>query len=258
MGLNGYYQRFVQNYGLIAAPLTQLTRKNSFIWLNDATLALEALKTAMVTLPTLTLPNFNIPFVIETNASSTGLGAVITQQHCPIAFFSQRLSPQARLKSVYEQKMMAIVLAVQKWRRYLLGHKFTVCTDQRALKHLLEQREVPPQYQKWLTKLLGYDFEILYQPGLLNKVVDALSRTWRSRIELHYSSVLGGYNISSTRSGSRPEVENYYHTVGTRPGWRTTSTYFIRIDWSCQRNRFYYRLYFTHFMIRCWVVTQGS
>lgn len=71
---------------------------------------------------------------------------------------------------------MAVVLSMQRWRHYLLGQKFVVIFDQKALKFLLEQREVQPQFQKWLVKLLGYDFEILYQPGQNNKVVDALSR----------------------------------------------------------------------------------
>lgn len=71
---------------------------------------------------------------------------------------------------------MVVVLVVQKWRHYLLSRKFTIISYQKALKFFLEQRGVQPQFQKWLTKLLSYDFEILYQPGLQNKAADALSR----------------------------------------------------------------------------------
>lgn len=68
------------------------------------------------------------------------------------------------------------MLAVQIWRHYLLAHKFKVRTDQQALKHLLEQKVGTPFQQKWITKLLGFDFSVEYRSGKGNKAADALSR----------------------------------------------------------------------------------
>ena len=203
LGLTGYYRRFVKGYGEIAAPLTKLLQKNAFKWNEEANTAFENLKLAMTTLPVLALPDWNIPFIIETDASGVGLGAVISQNGHPIAFFSQKLSTRAQNKPIYERELMAVVLSVQKWRHYLLGRKFTILSDQKALKFLLEQREVQPQFQKWLTKLLGYDFEILYQPRLQNKAADALSRM-EQPVELHSLTTTGIIDVKLIEQ----EVEN--------------------------------------------------
>lgn len=146
LGLTGYYRRFVQNYGTIAALLTQLLKKAAFLWSEVEQEAFEILKRAMITLSVLALSDFSMPFTVQTDASGTGLGA------------------SARAKCIYERELMAIVLAVQRWMPYLLRQKFLVRTDQRALKYLLEQRVIQPRYQMWLVKLFGYPFEVQYHP----------------------------------------------------------------------------------------------
>jgi hypothetical protein len=98
------------------------------------------------------------------------------QQKQPIAYFSKALSDGNLSKSVYEKELMALVLCIQHWRHYLLGKPFVVHTDHKSLKHFLQQKITSPDQQCWLAKLLGYQFEVKYKPGVDNKAADALSR----------------------------------------------------------------------------------
>ncbi|XP_019052082.1 PREDICTED: uncharacterized protein LOC109114217 [Nelumbo nucifera] len=145
-------------------------------WNEEVEEAFTRLKQAMTTTPILAMPNFSKPFIIETDASGDGIGAVLTQQGRPIAFISRALGVSKRPWSIYAKEMLAIVEAVRTWRPYIQGRKFFIQTDQRSLKYFLDQRVATSEQQKWVAKLLGYDYEILYRSGRGNSAADALSR----------------------------------------------------------------------------------
>jgi hypothetical protein len=134
------------------------------------------MKECLSSAPILALPDFSQQFCIETDASNSGVGAVLLQGGHPLAFLSRALGPKNRGLSAYEKEYMAILIAVEQWRSYLQLGEFLIFTDQKSLVHLNEQRLHIAWQQKLFTKLLGLHYRIVYKPGTNNRVADALSR----------------------------------------------------------------------------------
>lgn len=156
----------------------------------------------------LRLPDFSKPFVIETDASSKGMGAVLLQDQQPIAFLSRAFSPQNVDRSIYEKELMALVMAVTKWRHYVVGHHFIIRTDQQELQWLLEQKLTIPLQHKWLTKLLGLDYEIQYRKGAENVVADALSRRMQDTDDA--DPILAALQVSTHKPDWMAQLEASY------------------------------------------------
>jgi transposase InsO family protein len=177
LGLAGYYRRFVRHFGILARPLTELLKKGvPFHWTDLQSRSFEALKDALISAPVQSLPDFTKPFVIETDASGIGIGAVLMQNGHPLAFLSKALGPRSQGLSTYEKEYMAILLAVDQWRAYLQFGEFHIITDQKSLSQLSEQRLHTPWQQKVFSKLLGLSYRVIYRKGADNRVADALSR----------------------------------------------------------------------------------
>jgi hypothetical protein len=177
LGLAGYYRKFMKNFGQISKPLTDLLKKDSvFKCTAETESAFRQLQQALVTAPVLAIPDFAKPFVVETDASNGGIGAVLSQDGHPIAYLSRALGPKNLGLSAYEKEFLAILLAVDHWRQYLQVHEFTIQSDHRSLASLDEQRLHTPWQRKALTKLLGLRYRIIYRPGKENGAADALSR----------------------------------------------------------------------------------
>jgi hypothetical protein len=185
LGLTGYYRKFISGFSNFAAPLTHCLGKDGFRWgINEST-AFNKLKQALTSPPVLRLPDFSQRFFIKCDACGTGIGVILIQQGQPIAFFSEALKGSSLALSTYEKEMLAIVKAIRKWRPYLLGRPFTVKTDHKSLKYLLEQHITTPAQTRWLPKLLGYDYVVEYKKGPDNKGVDALSK----KVEFNFMAV---------------------------------------------------------------------
>jgi hypothetical protein len=113
LDLVGYYRKYIRDFGLIAAPLTRLLRRDAFSWDEEATTAFAALKRALTTGPVLQMPDFDMPFMVDCDASSIGFGAILHQGEGPLAFFSRPFTARHHKLAAYERELIGLVQAVR-------------------------------------------------------------------------------------------------------------------------------------------------
>ncbi|UYV63086.1 K02A2.6-like, partial [Cordylochernes scorpioides] len=181
LGLCTYYRRFVEGFADIAAPLHRLTEaKSTFHWNQDCENAFVTLKGGLCSSPVLVYPQPGMRFVLDTDASNSGIGVVLSQvqdgEERVIEYYSKILTKPERNYCATRRELLAIVRSVEHFHRYLYGQDFLVRTDHAALTWLLQMKNPEGQVARWLEKLQQYHFQIRHRPGKRHHNADALSR----------------------------------------------------------------------------------
>ena len=210
LGLAGYYRRFIKDFAKIAAPLTNLTRKDRpFTWSLREGEAFNELKTVLQKAPVLQLADQSKAYIVTTDASDYAMGAVLSQmgedgEH-PVAYESRKMNPAEQNYPTHERELLAVIHALRTWRHYLLGRKFTIVTDHHSLKFLQTQPQLSRRQARWLELLADFEFDIVHRPGKSNVVADALSRL--NNLELQ---ALGGVKKGVSREDLFKGLEQAY------------------------------------------------
>ncbi|GBG59492.1 hypothetical protein CBR_g38517 [Chara braunii] len=181
LGMTYYYRTFVKNYSIVAAPLTHLIRLDTpWEWTEECEAAFRHLKHALTHYEVLKLPDPDKPFIVTTDASQYGIGAVLAQQEGPklrpVEYMSKKMLSQKLAKSTYEKELYVVYTARTHWRHYLLGRFFILRTDHQTQRWMRTQPVVSNALKRWIEVIEQYDFDPQYLKGEYNKVADALSR----------------------------------------------------------------------------------
>ncbi len=185
LGLAGYYRCFIPNFSSLAAPLTDLTRKGQpecVVWSPETETAFQRIKSALTEEPILHAPDFGCPFLLQTDASETGLGAVLSQvqegEEHPILFINRKLTPAEKNYATVEKEALAIKWAVLELRYHLLGRKFTLLTDHAPLQWMARAKDTNARVTRWFLALQDFCFVVRHRAGASNANADGLSRIW--------------------------------------------------------------------------------
>jgi hypothetical protein len=181
LGLSNYYRRFIESYSKTTSVLTKLLQKNvEYNWTTECQSAFDQLKEKLTQAPVLAFADFQMQFILTTDACDSGIGGVLSQcfdgVEKPVLFLSRTLNEHERNYATTHKECLAIVWCIKQCEHYLLGNKFVIRTDHHALKWLMSVKDHNGRLMRWALMLMEYEFEIQHVKGKTNFVADALSR----------------------------------------------------------------------------------
>ncbi|KAL0194547.1 hypothetical protein M9458_008119 [Cirrhinus mrigala] len=201
LGFANFYRRFIRGFSQVAAPLTSLTRKGTtkLVWAPASEQAFQELKTRFTSAPILRHPDPSKQFIVEVDASNTGLGAILSQRHgnpaklYPCAYYSRKLNPAERNYDVGDRELLAMKAALEEWRHWLEGATvpFVILTDYKNLEYLRTARRLNARQARWSLFFSRFHFQVTYRPGSRNGKADGLSRQYdHSQLDTPPSSII--------------------------------------------------------------------
>ncbi|SJL06708.1 uncharacterized protein ARMOST_10050 [Armillaria ostoyae] len=182
LGFANFYRRFIKGYSDIVCPMTRLTGKETWTWGTAQQMAFQRLKNQFTIDIILRIPTEKGQFRVEADASEGAIGAVLSQEQDgkwrPVAFLSKALTTTERNYEIYDKELLAIMLALDEWRHYLMGAAvdFEIWTDHQNLQYFRKPQKLNRRQARWVTELAEYHFTLHHKPGASNKKADLLSR----------------------------------------------------------------------------------
>ena len=181
LGLCSYYRKFIRGFSSLAKPLHHLTEKDvKFEWSSECQNAFSKLKNLLTQAPVLSYPEPSSSFILDTDASGVGLGAVLSQvqdgQEKVIGYYSRTLSKSERRYCVTRRELLAVVDSIKHFHPYLYGVPFLIRTDHGSLRWFLNFKNLEGQVGRWNEVLGSYNFTLIHRPGKLHQNADSLSR----------------------------------------------------------------------------------
>lgn len=214
LGICGYYRAHIENFATLCWPLYQMLHKDTeFKWTDTEQAIWDTLKARLAQSSVLRHPDFAEPFVIQTDASKVGLGAVLLQridgEERVIQFISRALHPAEVEWQTRELEALAIIWACETLRHYVVGYKFIVESDHHSLQWLKEATK-PARLVRWACRLSEYEFDIKHRPGKLNQTADALSRLGTEEATTSdRADIMVNYDLTS------PSVDEFCNVLQT-------------------------------------------